>query len=203
MKLPRIVQAGDPVLRAPAAPVPPEMLGSRSLKELVSTMVQVMRRAPGVGLAAPQIGVGLQVMVLEDSEALMGKLTPEERETRGRVPFPLAAIINPTLTSRSGSLASPGGLERTAFFEGCLSVAGYMALVERDLRVEVSGLDPEGEPVHFEVEGWPARIMQHEVDHLRGVLYVDRMLSRTFCSNEEAKRWINEPVADVRAALGV
>lgn len=203
MKLPKIVQAGDPVLRTAASPVPPEMIGTRKLKDLVATMVEVMRKAPGVGLAAPQIGVGLQVMVLEDAEALMGKLSTEDREVRGRAPFPLTAIVNPTLLSLGGSVASPGGAGRAMFFEGCLSVAGYMALVERDLRVEVSGLDPDGEPVHWVAEGWPARILQHETDHLRGTLYVDRMLTRSLCSNDEAQRWIGKPVAEVRAALGV
>ena len=203
MKLPRIVQAGDPVLRTPAAPVPPEMIGTKKLKDLVATMVEVMRKAPGVGLAAPQIGIGLRLIVLEDSDALMGKLSPEDREVRGRVPFPLTAIVNPQLESFGGSLASPGGAGRATFFEGCLSVTGYMALVERDLRVEVTGVDPAGEPVRWTAEGWPARILQHEVDHVNGVLYVDRMLSRSLCSNDEAKRWIDKPVAEVRAALGV
>ncbi|AKT37084.1 peptide deformylase [Chondromyces crocatus] len=203
MKLPKIVQAGDPVLRTPAAPVPAEMIGTRKLKELVSTMVEVMRKAPGVGLAAPQIGIGLQIMVLEDGEALMGKLSVEDREVRGRAPFPLTAIVNPTLTPLGSSLASPGGAGRATFFEGCLSVAGYMALVERDLRVEVTGIDPDGQPIRWVAEGWPARILQHETDHLRGTLYVDRMLTRSYCSNEEAQRWINLPVAEVRAALGV
>jgi peptide deformylase len=203
VKLPKIVQAGDPVLRAPAAPVPADELGTRKLANLVSTMVEVMRRAPGVGLAAPQIGVPLQVIVSEDSEALMTRLSPEEQEARGRVPFPLIAIVNPTLRVLGGSLASPTGAGRATFFEGCLSVPGYMALVERELRVEVTGVTPEGDPVQWTAEGWPARILQHEVDHLHGVLYVDRMLSRSFCSNDEAQRWMNISIAEVRAALRV
>jgi len=203
MKLPKIVQAGDPVLRTPAAPVPDEEIGTKKLKDLVKTMVEVMRQAPGVGLAAPQIGVGLQVIVLEDRDALMARLSPEEREARGRVAFPLTAIVNPTLKVFGGSIASPGGLGRATFFEGCLSVAGYMALVERDLRVEVRGVSPEGEPIAWAAEGWPARILQHEIDHLRGTLYVDRMLTRSFCSNDEAQRWLKLPPAEVRAALGI
>lgn len=203
MKLPKIVQAGAAVLRAPAAPVPEEDLGGKQLKTLVATMVEVMRAAPGVGLAAPQIGVGLQVIVLEDREVLMGRLTPEERAERGRVAFPLTAIVNPTLTTRGGSLIDPSAAGRATFFEGCLSVAGYMALVERDLVVEVTGTDPDGNPIRWEAEGWPARIVQHEVDHLRGVLYVDRMLTRSLCCNEEAMHWLKRPLAEVRAALGV
>ncbi|MGK4001825.1 peptide deformylase [Sorangium sp. So ce1036] len=203
MELPPIVLAGRAVLRKPAAPVPPEEFGTKQLKRLVSTMVAVMRKAPGVGLAAPQIGVSRQVIVLEDSEALMSRLTPAERAERGRVPFPLKVIINPTLRVLGASPPDAPGAGRATFFEGCLSVPGYMALVERDLSVEVSGLDADGEEVRWEATGWPARILQHEVDHLRGTLYVDRMLTRSLCSNEEAKLWIGRPVAEARAALGV
>jgi peptide deformylase len=193
-ELPRIVQAGDPVLRAVAAPVDPVYLKKPEFKELVRTMTAVMRAAPGVGLAAPQIGIGLQVIVLEDEERLMGKLAEEERAVRGRVPFPLKVIVNPTLTVH--------GDRRATFFEGCLSVAGWSALVERDLEVEVSGLDEHGAPLSWRVAGWPARILQHEVDHLRGTLYIDRMLTRSFGINEEvAKRWMHLSVDEVRAAL--
>ncbi|KYF55543.1 peptide deformylase, partial [Sorangium cellulosum] len=180
-----MVLAGRAVLRKPAALVPPEEIGTKQLKQLVSTMVAVMRKAPGVGLAAPQIGVGQQVIVLEDSEALMSRLTPEQRAERGRAPFPLQVIVNPTLKVLAPSPPAAGA-GRATFFEGCLSVPGYMALVERDLSVEVSGVDADGKEVRWQATGWPARILQHEVDHLRGTLYVDRMISRSFCSNEEA-----------------
>ena len=195
LSLPPVVQAGHPVLRAAAQPVDPADLDSEELRALVQTMVAVMRAAPGVGLAAPQIGVGLQVIVLEDAEALMARLTPPERAARGRVPYPLQVLINPKLTLL--------GDERATFFEGCLSVKGYMALVERALTVEASGLDEHGKEVTFTVSGWPARILQHEVDHLRGTLYVDRMLTRTLCCNEEAPRWIGLSASETRAKLGI
>jgi peptide deformylase len=196
MTLPTIVQAGHPVLRTRAAKVAPDYLSTREFRALVDAMVAVMRAAPGVGLAAPQIGVGLQLIVLEDPEALMSRLTSAERAARGRTPVPLKVIVNPVLTARGSS--------RATFFEGCLSVQGYMALVERDLEVEVNGLDERGEPFAWQVSGWPARILQHEVDHLRGTLYVDRMLSRTFsCNDEVADRWFNRTVDEVRAALDV
>ncbi|WP_437810596.1 peptide deformylase [Sorangium sp. So ce1078] len=202
MELPPIVLAGRAVLRKPAAPVPPEEIGTKQLKHLISTMVAVMRKAPGVGLAAPQIGVGQQVIVLEDSEELMSRLTPGQRAERGRVPFPLKVIVNPTLKVLAPSSAGATGAGRATFFEGCLSVPGYMALVERDLSVEVSGVDGDGKDVRWEATGWPARILQHEVDHLRGTLYVDRMIARSFCSNEEAKILLSQSVAEARAALG-
>lgn len=181
------------MLRAVAEPVDPAHVGSTELRALVQKMVTVMRGAPGVGLAAPQIGVGLQVIVLEDAEALMAKLTPPERAARGRVPYPLQILINPKLTAI--------GPDRATFFEGCLSVKGYMALVERALSVEVTGLDEHGNEVAFAVSGWPARILQHEVDHLQGTLYVDRMLTRTFCCNEEAMRWIGLPASETKTRL--
>ncbi len=188
-----VVQAGHPVLRVAAVPVDPAHLGSKDLGALIQKMVAVMRAAPGVGLAAPQIGVGLQVIVLEDAEALMAKLTPPERAARGRVPYPLQVLINPKLALI--------GDDRATFFEGCLSVKGYMALVERALHVAVTGLDEKGNDVSFTVSGWPARILQHEVDHLQGTLYVDRMLTRTFCCNEEASRWIGLPASETKARL--
>jgi peptide deformylase len=189
-----IVQAGHPVLRAPAVPVPAEMIGTPALDDLIDYMIAAMRHAPGVGLAAPQIGIGLQLIVLEDNEERMARLSAEQRDERGRRPFPLTVIINPELHLIEG--------ERAVFFEGCLSVVGYTALVERALAVEVTGLTRHGEPFRWSVSGWPARILQHEVDHLRGTLYVDRMLTRSFCSAEEAQaRWIDMPVAAVRKAM--
>lgn len=196
MSKPKIVQAGSLVLRAAAAPVPPSEITSRDMKQVVKKMVEVMRAAPGVGLAAPQIGVGLQVIVLEDDNSRMARLTKEQREERGRAPFPLTVVFNPTLRTV--------GEGRATFFEGCLSVAGYMALVERHLAVELSGYDEKGEPFSREVRGWPARILQHEVDHLAGTLYIDRMISRTFCCNDEmGARWLDTPVAEVLQAFGV
>jgi peptide deformylase len=167
-----IVAAGDAVLRAPAAPVPPQLLGTPELRSLVEKMVAAMRAAPGVGLAAPQIGVGLQVIVLEDLEKYMAHLDADERAKRGRVEVPLTVIVNPALR-RIGDA-------KDTFFEGCLSVPGYTALVSRAHEVEVTGLDPAGAPLEMRATGWPARILQHEVDHLQGTLYVDRMRSRSF-----------------------
>ena len=184
------------MLRAPAALVPPEAIPGAEIQALIAAMVSAMRDAPGVGLAAPQIGVGLRVIVLEDREEHMARLAQAEREARGRVQVPLTVIVNPTLR-RVGD-------ERATFFEGCLSVPGYMALVERDLEVEVTGLDAGGAPLTWRVRGWPARILQHELDHLEGTLYVDRMLTRSFFANEEvAARWLTIPVRDVRKALGI
>ena len=190
---PPIVQAGDPVLRSRAREVLPAELATRDFQLLVTAMVTAMREAPGVGLAAPQIGVPLRVIVLEDRHDLMERVAPEHLRERGRVPFPLQVIVNPVLVVT--------GTDRATFFEGCLSVRGYMALVERHFSVEVTGLDEHGDPMSWRAEGWPARILQHEVDHLDGTLYVDRMLTRSLCSNDEAQRWLDLPVGDVRKTL--
>lgn len=185
------------MLRAVAEPVTDEEFGSKPLRDLVRTMVESMRRAPGVGLAAPQIGVSKRVIVLEDAERLMAALNPDQRVLRARVPFALRALVNPEIVVEAG--AEPGAV----FFEGCLSVPGFSALVPRHLAVTVRARDEKGDAVEWTVSGWPARILQHEVDHLNGMLYVDRMLSRTLGVNDEvAARWQSMNPADVRAKLG-
>jgi peptide deformylase len=194
MALPPIVPAGHPVLRRAAEPVPEDLFGTAKLRQLVATMTEVMHAAPGVGLAAPQIGLGLSLIVLQDAEATMARLSSEDRAKRGRTAFPLVAIANPVLTVHGEGTAT--------FFEGCLSVPGYMALVERALEVSVTGRAPDGQPVTWRVSGWPARILQHEVDHLAGTLYIDRMIARTFGANAEVQaRWLALPAAEIVAAL--
>ena len=194
-KLP-IVQAGNIVLRAPASSVDPAKITSNEMRSLARVMVEVMRAAPGVGLAAPQIGVGLSVIVLEDTEQGMSRLSNEQRIERGRAPFPLLVVFNPQLRVLDA--------EKATFFEGCLSVQGYMALVDRHLAVEVTGFDTEGKPLQREMRGWGARILQHEVDHLQGMLYIDRMHSRSFCCNNDmAAKWLDMPIVDVKRAFGI
>jgi peptide deformylase len=140
--------------------------------------------------------VGLSAIVLEDTEQRMSRLTKEQRAERGRTPFPLLVVFNPTLRVLSD--------EKVTFFEGCLSVQGYMALVDRNIAVEVTGWDIEGKPLQREMRGWGARILQHEVDHLQGTLYIDRMWSRSFCCNDEmAAKWLNVPIADVKRAFAI
>lgn len=193
---PAIVQTGDPVLRARAAEVAPERIPSTEIQGLVARMIAAMRSAPGVGLAAPQLGVSLRVLVLEDTAERMARLTAAEVGERERVVLPVRVFINPTL--------QVVGDEKRTFFEGCLSVDGFAALVERHAEVEVSGLDERGQPHTMRVRGWPARILQHEVDHLDGVLYVDRMVSRSFSTGEQAReRFAGKPIAEVLTAFGL
>ncbi|MBK7857573.1 MAG: peptide deformylase [Archangiaceae bacterium] len=191
-----ITQTGAPVLRARAAEVPPEEIPTPEFQALVARMVEAMRKAPGVGLAAPQLSVGKRVFVVEDPELLMSALSPYELAERLRVPVPLKVFVNPVVT--------PVGDEKATFFEGCLSVAGFSGMVERWLEVEVEALDEHGQPVKWRVRGWPARILQHEMDHLNGVLYVDRMITRTFGTLTQVKAlYGGKHIDEVKQSLGV
>src|SRR5688572_5992459 len=169
-----IVQAGPPVLRACARPLSVKEIRSRAIQELIDRMRETMRDAPGVGLAAPQIGEPLQLAVIEDRAEYQARLSPEELQSRGRAPVAFHVIINPTLT-----VLEAGPVE---FLEGCLSVPGYAAVVPRALSVRVEALDHRGRSRVIEASGWYARILQHEIDHLQGRLYIDRMDTRTFTS---------------------
>ncbi|KAG5537583.1 hypothetical protein RHGRI_024886 [Rhododendron griersonianum] len=169
---PETVKAGDPVLHEPAREVPPEEIGSERIQKVIDDMVEVMRKAPGVGLAAPQIGIPLKIIVLEDTKEYISYAPKEETKAQDRRPFDLLVIVNPKIKNKSNKTA--------LFFEGCLSVDGFRAVVERYLEVEVTGLDRKGQPIKVDASGWQARILQHECDHLEGTLYIDKMVPRTF-----------------------
>jgi len=154
-----------------------------------------MRAAPGVGLAAPQVGVPLQIAVIEDRASYMDKTPQEILAERGRVPVAPHVIINPRLTIIGG--------ESAEFFEGCLSLPGFTAVVKRALRVRVDCLNERAESVTIEATGWYARILQHETDHLHGALYIDRMLTRSFMTRESYETlWKDTPVTEFLQALG-
>jgi peptide deformylase len=189
----KIVQAGDPVLRMAARPLTPEQVRSREIQELIDWMRETMYDAPGVGLAAPQVGLPVQLAVMEDRADLLRAMDPQKLAERRRRPVPFQVLINPVVRA-SG--------EQAEFFEGCLSFSGYSALVARPLEVEVDCLDHRGEAVSFRMDGWPARIVQHETDHLRGVLYVDRMRTQSLTTMDNLTRYWNElPVSEVVARL--
>jgi len=170
-----IVQAGDPVLRAPARPLSLEEIQSTAIQQLIADMRETMRAAPGVGLAAPQVGLGLQLAVIEDAPEYQANATPAELAERERAVVPFHVIINPALTLEPGAPVE--------FFEGCLSVDGWMAMVARAAAVRVEALDENGRDVVIQARGWHARILQHEIDHLHGTLCVDRMDPRTLSSH--------------------
>ncbi|MGW1746953.1 peptide deformylase [Streptomyces sp. NPDC002092] len=185
-----IVSAGDPVLRRGTERFDGQ-LDPALLARFVEALRLTMHEAPGVGLAAPQVGVPLRIAVIEDPAPV-----PEEvRLARGRVPQPFRVLVNPTY--------EPVGRARAAFFEGCLSVPGWQAVVARHAQVRLTGEDEYGKPVDEVFSGWPARIVQHETDHLDGTLYLDRAELRSLASNEAmAQRWTQPTPEEAAQALG-
>ena len=189
-----IVQLGDPVLRSRARDVAPSALAEPKMKELIEAMRETMRGAPGVGLAAPQIGLGLRLAVIEDRPETVEGLDPETRSERERDAVPFHVLVNPVLTVEDPAPAH--------FVEGCLSLAGFVAVVGRALGVRVECLDEKGAPRVIRARGWYARILQHEIDHLHGTLYIDRMRSRTISTARNFSRyWAGVPIAEVLATL--
>ena len=174
-----IVQAGHPVLRTPAA-VYDGQLGDL-FDDFVHAMRLTMLDAPGVGLAAPQIGVGLAVAVVWDPGT--GDNADDPRE---RTPLEHRVLVNPSYDGV--------GTERRAFYEGCLSVDGYQAVVSRYRSVHLTGQDETGRALDEVLTGWPARIIQHETDHLRGQLYLDHAELRSLSTNDNLARfWADSP----------
>jgi len=190
----QIVQIGEEALRVPAKDLSREEILSAKTQELIEHMRDTMRNAPGVGLAAPQVGVPLQLAVIEDREEYQARLSPAQLSERQRQPIPFHVIVNPRIVSADNT-----GLE---FFEGCLSVPGYSAIVPRARAVTVECLNERAESKTIDAVGWYARILQHEIDHLAGVLYVDRMHTRTLTTVENLERfWKDLPTSEVVAKL--
>src|SRR5664279_4566485 len=173
----KIANVGELVLRNRSRPLRPEEIGSHRIRELIEHMRETLADAPGVGLAAPQIGEPLQLAIIEDKAEYQANLTAEELVERERRPVPFHVLINPEI-----ELLSPPIL---SFFEGCLSLSGFMAIVPRAQRVRVRAFNEAGEFTEIEAEGWYARILQHEIDHLRGTMYIDRMWRRRFSSLDQ------------------
>lgn len=154
-----ILRMGDPRLLIPAEPVPEDAFGGPWLHSLLQDLLDTMADANGAGLAAPQIGVGSQVVVF-------GSGAPNVRYPLAP-PVPRTVLINPVLT--------PLGVEQEADWEGCLSVPGLRGVVPRWTRLRYQGLDEHGQPIDRTVDGFHARVVQHECDHLVGMLYPMRV----------------------------
>ncbi|HYB42772.1 MAG TPA: peptide deformylase [Candidatus Methylomirabilis sp.] len=136
---------GDPVLRKVARPVDAV---TPEIKAIIADMVDSMWDQVGIGLAAPQVGISLRILVMDDGK-------------RGA-----RALVNPVITERRGSVREE---------EGCLSLPGIFGEVERSKWVRIAALDGEGSPTSFEAQGLQAKVIQHEIDHLDGVLFIDRL----------------------------
>lgn len=175
-----IVRLGHPALRTPAEEVPHEQIGSAELERLIAEMVEAMRGADGVGLAAPQLGIGLQVFIYLASAA------EEQGEDEPRI------VINPMIEPEAGDLEED--------WEGCLSIPGLRGLVPRHPAVRVRGFDRGGEPLDYCAQGYEARVIQHEFDHLNGVVFLDRMGDlKSLAFLDEWRTYLNDASEDPSA----
>ncbi|MDH0729719.1 peptide deformylase [Pseudomonas sichuanensis] len=153
-----ILKMGDERLLRIAPPVPARMIGSAELQQLIDDMFETMRHVGGVGLAAPQIGIDLQLVIFgfERSERY-----PDAEAV------PTTILLNPVIT--------PLATEVEDGWEGCLSVPGLRGVVPRYKHISYSGIDPQGNPINRFADGFHARVVQHECDHLIGRLYPSRI----------------------------
>ena len=170
MAILKVARMGHPVLRAVAEPIEPDKIQTDEIQRLISDMVETMEEYKGAGLAGPQVHVARRVVVVE---------LREDREAEETEVLPL---INPKIR--------PIGNRKISDWEGCLSVPDIRGIVPRWQTVGVEALNIEGEALSFEVRGFPARLIQHEVDHLDGILYLDRMKDlRTLSFLDESARF--------------
>jgi peptide deformylase len=151
-----ILRMGDPRLLERSREV--ERFGTKELQELLADMRDTMREADGAGLAAPQIGVPLRVVIFSV------EANPRYPDAE---PVPYTELVNPVLTPLSN--------EEEDGWEGCLSVPGFRGVVPRYTRLRYEGFDPVGRPIRRDVDGFHARVVQHETDHLDGILYPQRI----------------------------
>lgn len=187
----KLLQVGEPVLRDRSRPLTPKDIVSTPIQELIGSMHETLRDAPGVGLAAPQVGFPIQLAIIEDLREYWTELSAADIAARERTEVPFHVIINPRITFTSEPWEE--------FFEGCLSLSGFTALVPRSREVVVECLNERAEPQTIRAVGWHARILQHEIDHLNGTIYIDRMRTRSFMSLDNYKRyWKSEPLEEIK-----
>jgi peptide deformylase len=176
----KIAQLGEPLLRERSVAVPLGELPGQRLQTLIDDMIETMRDADGAGLAAPQVYEPLRLAVIE---------VTENPRYPAFEPVPLTVLVNPVVTPEVG----PGelaGHDAVEMFEGCLSVPGVRGRVRRPRRVRVTAHDRNGRPLEFTWEGVRAAIIQHELDHLDGVLFVDRCDPRSLTFLREYERHV-------------
>lgn len=181
-----IVQAGEPVLRQRTARYKGQ-LTKNTFRKLIETMRETMLKAPGVGLAATQVGLGLSFAVIEDHVG-----DDDTDDPREAADFPFTVIVNPVY--------SPVGDATASFYEGCLSFDGYQAVRKRWLDINAEWDDEHGVHHRERLHGWPARIFQHETDHLSGELYIDKAEIRSLTTYDNLEDyWCDDPVPTAAA----
>ncbi len=159
MSLLKITRLGHPKIRQGTEPVSSEELHSQAIRRLIDDMVETMRDANGVGIAAPQVHVSKRIIAIE--------VSPENPRYPNHPAVPLMVLLNPMIMDHAET--TEGG------WEGCLSVPDLRGVVPRWTRVRISGLDRRGLAVELDAEGFFARVIQHEVDHLNGKVFLDRL----------------------------
>jgi peptide deformylase len=184
-----IVRIGHPVLHQVARPVSAELRRSSAFHELIEIM-KLTLEGRGVGLAAPQIGVGLRLFVMEDPKPRVD--ADQDSGAKERTAFPFEAVINPSWRA--------SGDEMRTFPEGCLSIPGLLAPIPRHRAIEAEWTALDGVPRAETLRGWPARIFQHESDHLDGRLYLDYLEDRPSVSYPEIGRGVSD---DLLMRLGL
>ncbi|MEN9579534.1 MAG: peptide deformylase [Pseudomonadota bacterium] len=177
----KVAQLGEPVLRQDAAPITREQLASQWLQRLVADMTTTMRDAEGAGLSAPQVYEPFQLCMVEVNKNARYPTFPE---------IPFRVFINPKLTPIVQSHDVLVESDSITLYEGCLSIPGLRGQVTRPRRVRVQALDLEGRAIDETWEGVAAAIIQHEVDHLHGTLFIDRADPRTLCFQKEFERHV-------------
>lgn len=170
MSIREIVTLPDPVLRTRARKI---KLFDSELQRVADEMLETMRAAPGVGLAAPQVGLSQRLILVEYAE-------PADDPEAPAKPPKLFVVANPEIVRHSTETVSGN--------EGCLSVPGYLDEVERYQSLTLKGFNPRGKPLRVKATGWLARIFQHEIDHLDGVLFIDRATQVWKVEDEEASQ---------------
>jgi len=170
MSILKVARLGHPVLRKVAKPIDPAKITSAEVQHLIRDMLETMVEYNGVGLAAPQVHASVRLVICGGEEDGEGRTV-------------LRCLINPEITATTEELYG--------MWEGCLSVPGMRGFVERPARITVKAYNEKGEAISLDLEGFPAVVVQHECDHLDGVLYVDRLKdTKLLAFEEEAERYL-------------
>lgn len=171
----RILQLGDPLLRKRSNPIQATQVKNKTTQEFIESMIATLRKYEGVGLAAPQINDQKRIIVIENKDG-------KKKGSRGES-FPLTVMVNPIIIEKSE--------ERDLDWEGCLSInnGDILGLVPRHTSIDIEYFDKGGKRKKGKVKGYKARVIQHEIDHLDGVLFFDRMRKKDLKSLTTRKQW--------------